>query len=290
MTLAGMVLAVGAVILWSVTGSGGPHSSVPTAPLSPAQARQQQILEQNIGRPGDPDLTGRYLAINTRHFGAALPLIPVRWEPALSDVGKLASHSFTLEGMFGRLGKDVLILINPNVRDDDRALDRALSHEMVHFYLHTTGDHTTNHGPEFKRVLARLAEEGAFEGRAGTEGEKAALRAWLDAESTRLDMDQRELALIGSDLNRERNDLDRLVTSLNDRTATGERPNPDDVQALEARRDRFNAAALEANHRIEKGRAALAHFNEEVARYNLMLVYPDGIDEEGRVPTKAAAP
>jgi hypothetical protein len=47
---------------------------------------------------------------------------------------------------------------------------------------------------------------------------------------------------------------------------------------------------LEINARVERGREALAHFNREVARYNLMAVYPDGIDEESRVSPKAPPP
>jgi hypothetical protein len=241
-----------------------------------------------VGRPGDPDLMAQFAATNLEYFGGALPMIPVRWEPRLAEVGQLAAQAFTLEGLFGRLGGDVLILINPDVRSDPRALERALCHEMVHYHLFTTGDMTTNHGPPFKAVLARLAREGAFEGVSGTEEDKSRLRAWLDAESTRLDMDQVELQRIGQDIEQERTAVEEQAAILNRRLAEGDRPDQAEIDALERRRRRFNEIALEANARIERGRQALTHFNAEVARYNLMLVYPDGIDEEERVATRTA--
>jgi len=75
------------------------------------------------------------------------------------------------------------------VRDDPKALDRALCHEMVHAYLYATGEEHTVHGPAFQAVLQRLALEHAFEGIAADPATRTALRAWLDAESARLDVE-----------------------------------------------------------------------------------------------------
>jgi hypothetical protein len=276
-------------LYWALAVRVAPPRDEPAIALTPIQQRQQELLEANVGRPGDPDLMAQFAATNIKYFRGALPMIPVRWEPRLAEVGKLAAQAFTLEGLFGRLGGDVLILINPDVRRDPRALERALCHEMVHFHLFTTGDMTTNHGPPFKAVLARLAQEGAFEGLAGTEQEKSRLRAWLDAESTRLDMDQIELERIGQDIAQERDAIEEQAAILNRRVAEGDRPEAAEIDGLERRRQRFNDIVVEANARIERGRQALAHFNAEVARYNLMLVYPDGIDEEQRVAQRTAS-
>jgi len=257
-----------------------------SASSSPVERRQQEILQENIGQPGDPALIGRFEGINERHFNGALPSIAVRWEPKLNEVGHLAAEAFTLEGMFGRFGNTLLILLNPVVQRDERAIDRALCHEMTHLYLFTTGDQTTNHGPAFKAVLARLSAEGAFVGLAGTEEEKIQLRAWLDSESTRLDMDQAEIDRIAADIERERTAIEALTSAINERIGAGERPGPPEIETVEERRNRFNGIVRETNARIERGREALAHFNGEVERYNLMLVYPDGMDDTDRVAVR----
>src|SRR5947207_6179565 len=67
--------------------------------------RQHELLKLNIDQPADPDLAAIYAGINAKHFGGALPPTPVRWEPRLSEIGALASGAFTLEGMFGHIGK-----------------------------------------------------------------------------------------------------------------------------------------------------------------------------------------
>lgn len=283
MWLAGGVVVLAVLAFWNGVGSWG---AIPTSslPASPAEARQQALLKQNIDLPGEPDLVRAYQAINVRHFAGALPSIAVRWEPALADVGALASQAFTLEGMFGRIGKKLIILLNPSVKADRRAFDRALCHEMAHLFLFTTGDPTTNHGPAFRSVLERLANEGGFEGVAGSDVEKAELRAWIDTESARIDVDRQDLEIVGREIARSRDELDAELQALKTRLATEEagrgRLSTEEVQSVEARRERFNQLVADANARIERGRAALAHFNAEVARYNLMMVYPDGIDED----------
>lgn len=284
--LAGLVLA-GCALGWTAIGRRVAELPAgPSAPVSPAERRQQELLKENIGLPGDPALTGRFQQINERHFNGALPPVAVRWEPKLSEVGHLAAEAFTLEGMFGRLGKALLILLNPEVERDEHAIDRALCHEMVHLYLFTTGDETTNHGAAFKTVLARLSHEGAFVGLAGTEEEKTRLRAWLDSESTRLDMDQAEIDRIAADIEHERAAIEAMTSALNERVAAGDPPAPAELERLEERRNRFNGIVRETNARIERGREALSYFNREVERYNLMHVYPDGMDDADRVAVR----
>lgn len=290
--LAAAAIALLAWGLWSMRGRAGIDTPSQSR-ASAAEIRQQELLKRNIDGPGDPDLVARYETINVRHFGGMLPSLAVRWEPALADVGPLAARTFTLEGMFGRIGRRMIILMNPAVKGDPRALDRALCHEMVHLYLFTVGDETTNHGPAFQAVLHRLSAEGAFEGIAGTDEEKAALRAWIEAESARLDADKHDVDLIGDDIARERAALEAAVAALNARIAAaahagGSPPSADDIQTVDDRRQRFNRLVIETNARIARGRAALAHFNDEVARYNLMLVYPDGLDEATPLPPRAA--
>jgi hypothetical protein len=244
-------------------------------PASPAEARQQQLLSANTGQPGDPDLGARFQAINRQHFDGTLPAIPVRWEPGLAEVGALMGQGITLQGMFGRAGRHDVILLNPVVKDDPRALDRALCHEMVHAYLFSIGEEHAAHGPAFQAILQRLSIEHAFEGIAADGAAKAELRAWLDAESQRIDADHREI----DDLDRTMRDdgevLNRDIAAFN---ARADRP-LEEAQALDARRDAFA-------ERLDRARDEREHFNAEVARYNLMMAYPDGLDESAVVAPK----
>jgi hypothetical protein len=272
-----------AATTWTVSRAAGPFSFASLRqPASPAEARQREILKANTDKPADEALSARFAAINLKFFGGALPALTIRWEPALADVGPLMGDGVTLQGMFGRAGTRQMILINPGVRDDAAALDRALCHEMVHAYLYMTGDENAAHGPAFQAVLARLANQHAFEGIVADAAQKAALKAWLDAESSRLDEDHRDLEAADAELKQDAVSLDREITEFN---ARADRP-PDEARALEARRDQFNLRISEATERIQRNHDAVAHFQAEVSRYNLMMVYPDG---EGVTPVRSVA-
>lgn len=260
---------------------------------SPADALQHDLLRADIDKPGDPALDAMYARINVAHFAGTLPPVPVRWEPGLARVGQLAAHAFVQEGMFGHIGRRAMILLNPDLQTDRRALDRALCHEIVHAYLYSTGDTSTGHGPAFQTVLRRLSNEGAFEGIVATEAERLKLRAWLDAESARLDAEQKDVARLSRELEQERADIEHAMADLNARAAAARAggttgPAASEVAALNARRDAYNRRAREAGARAARDRADQDHFNAEVARYNLMLVYPDGLDEDRLVAPMAA--
>lgn len=261
--------------------------------LSPAEALQQKLLKQDIDKAGDETLVAMYGEINTKHFGGKLPSMPVMWEPDLARVGPLAGQAFTLEGMFGHLGRKSAILLNPELRDDSAGLARALCHEIVHAYLYSTGDRSTDHGPNFQAVLKHLAEEGAFEGVPATDEERASLRAWLDDESKRLDAERQYMDGLGSDIERQKADVEQAIADYNSRgdagTASTSSSNLTN-EAINALREAYNQRAIDANARAEQDKADLEHFNQEVARYNLMLVYPDGVDEHARVAPKTTTP
>jgi hypothetical protein len=237
--LCAALIALAGWALWARLEPPGIGASG-SAGSGPVEARQRQLLQENAGRAGDPDLMTAYQAINARHFSGALPDAAVRWDAGLADVGELAEQAFTLDGMFGRVGTRQLILLNPRLKADRLALTRALCHEMAHAFLFASGDTTTNHGPEFRAVLQRLSSEGAFEGIAASADERARLRAWIDAESARLD--------------EEKAAVDALRPGIT----------PDNADAF--------------NDRVRRDQDDLAHFNAEVSRYNLMIVYPDGLD------------
>ena len=285
--LSGLAGATAGCGLWSSS------EAAPAASSNPVDARQDELLRANINREGDPVLGAVYSEVNTRHFSGALPVMPVMWEPKLAEVGLLAGHAFTLEGMFGHIGKKAVILLDPALQNNPQALRRALCHEMAHAYLYVTGDNSTNHGPAFKTVLARLALEGAFQGIAASDEERASLRAWLDAESARLDTEGTAMTILGADTERERAEVERALADITARINAanaqgGGWPPQDEIASVNARREAYNQHAAEANTRAERARADLAAFNREVARYNLMLVYPDGMDGAPMVAVKKA--
>ena len=278
-----IAVASGAWGISSIAGAKDPRPAAAPA-ASPVEVFQQEILRVNIGRSGDPVLNGLYLEMSARHFSGALPKLEVMWEPRLAEAGQLGPVAFTLQGMFGHLKGQSVILLNPALQADRAALARALSHEAVHAHLFATGDKTSHHGATFQSALRRLADEGAFEGVVASDDDRANLRAWLDAESVRLDAERIEMDRLGADLDRERADVERALNELNARAteASVQRqggPTEGEVAAVTAKRDAYNGRASSMNDRAERDRADLEHFNREIARYNLMLVYPDGLDE-----------
>lgn len=249
--------------------------------MSEADRRQADILKTAIDHVPDPALVRIFDDINARHFAGRLPPMPVVWEPRLAEVGSLEGDAFTLEGMFGHIGNRTVILLNPTIAPDADALRRALSHEMVHAWLHTIGDTSTAHGPAFQMVLARLADEGAFAGIVASPEERTVLRAWIDRESARLEAETERARSEDEALAIEAREIERTLAELNARQHRGAPVPADAVAAWTLRRDGYNQRVAELRARAEQAQADAAAFNEQVARYNLMLSYPDGLDGDG---------
>jgi hypothetical protein len=290
------VAAAAAGVLWAIWFIREPPSARAAAATPPtrAEALQRDIVKKNLDAPGDAALNALYLDISTRHFGGALPRIQVIWEARLADVGALSDRKIVLEGLFGNIGSRAVILLNPALQNDRPATRRVLSHEIVHAYLFSTGSASTDHGPEFQSVLHRLSEEGAFEGIQAGEEERTALRAWLDEESARLDGERVEMERVAVEIERERVQVERALEDLNARVTAanaqnGGWPTARERNVVAAMRDAYNARAVAANERAARNREALEQFNAEVARYNLMLVYPDGLAEADLVKPKPPA-
>jgi hypothetical protein len=256
-------------------------SSAPAAaaPLSAADKRQAEILKVAVDYAPDPGLVRAYDEINRRHFGGQLPAMPVVWEPRLAEVGPLASQAFTLEGMFGRVGDRAVILLNPSLARDADAMRRALSHEMVHAWLFTIGDPSTEHGPAFQATLRRLADEGAFPAIVSSPREREHLRAWLESESMRLDMMTGEAQRESEALAIEARGIEEALADLNARRRAGAAVEESAISAWTLRRDAYNRRAGQLRARADRARAEAAAFNAQVERYNLMVSYPDGLDQ-----------
>lgn len=262
---------------WALAGSDA-HAVRSLVVESAVDVRQRDILAQAIDRPGEPSLVRAFQELNLRHFGGRLPAMAVQWEPRLAEVGALADQAFTLDGMFGDIDGREVILISDRLRGNQAALRRTLSHEMVHALLHARGEDSSAHGPAFQAELRRLSGEGAFEGVAATAAERTSLKAWLDEESSRLESDQADLAREGAAIEQERAALDEAIAEMQARLArAGSSVAQQELDTLDVRREAHNRHVETVNARLARGRADLAEFNRQLDRYNLMLVYPDGL-------------
>ena len=288
---AGVIALTGAA--WSLSparGGGAGQQVTNAAAAASADALQRELLRENLTRAADPVLARRFAEINTKHFFNSLPAIPVVWEPRLAEVGTLAGRTFTLLGMFGQSGDRSIILLHPDLKTDPGGLDRALCHEMIHAYLFSVGDTSTDHGPAFRNVLHRLLNEGAFVSLEASPEERANLRTWLEAEAARLAAERRALDMLAPEIEAERAAIDRAVEGLNARISAANAsgrgwPSPEEVAGLNAQKDRYNERAADMNRRGLEFRNAQDEYNAKVARYNLMATYPDGLDEpRGKSP------
>lgn len=144
-----------------------------------------------------------------------------------------------------------VILLHPALQDDAQQLKRVLCHEVAHVAL---WDRSDGHGQKFQTLLRRLATEGAFQGLVATDEEKAELRAALDRRSE---------------------EMDREMSRLRGEWAEVDGKDPARVEAYNARVRRLQDDA--------------ADFNRRIAQYNLMISYPDGLDEE-RLTRRTASP
>ena len=289
-----VLIAAGAIALtgaaWSLSPARGGAGQVTNAAATvSADALQQRLLRENLDRSADAALANRYAEINKKHFFNSLPAIPVVWEPRLADVGTLAGRTFTLLGMFGQSGDRSIILLHPDLKKDAAGLDRALCHEMIHAYLFSVGDTSTDHGQAFRNVLHRLLNEGAFVSLEASPEERATLRAWLETESARLAAERKSLDELATEIEEERSEIGRAVESLNARASAANAagrtgPSPEEVAAVNAQRDTYNNRAAGLNRRALEFRIAQDEYNAKAARYNLMATYPDGLDEPRRHP------
>ena len=291
----GILIAAGVIALtgaaWSLSPAwrGAGLQLTNAAATASADALQKEILREGFNRPADPTLVKRFGEINAKHFFNSLPVMPVVWEPRLAEVGTLAGRTFTLLGMFGQSGDRSIILLHPELKTDAEGLDRALCHEMIHAYLFSVGDTSTDHGQAFRNVLHRLLNEGAFVSLEASPEERATLRAWLDTEAGRLAWERKALDALAPEIEAERLAVQQALERLNARVSAANTagqgwPSREDVAAVNAQRDAYNGRAADLNRRNLEFRDAQDEFNRQAARYNLMATYPDGLDEPRRHP------
>jgi hypothetical protein len=276
---AGAMAYLGVAAERRLAGVERPPATASRAP-SAADVLRQQLLQRNETLGSEPALADEYDAIDAQYFDRRLPAIAVRWEEGLADVGPLIAEGFRVEG----LTNGHLILLNPDVRSNPDELRRTLCHEMVHVAVWRRA---TDHGPIFQHELRRLSEAGAFAGTLASDDEKAALRDSLRTQADALDREKWELENLQSELESDRAQLRAAIDELNARAAAA----PDGTAPSAAERDAANGRVADLrdrttqfNARLERFKASVAEYNRDAEHYNLMIAYPDGLDE-----TRAAA-
>ncbi|MBI5595271.1 MAG: SprT-like domain-containing protein [Elusimicrobia bacterium] len=252
-----------------------------------APSPDHALFAENLRKPVEAALQDRYRDIDARHFAGALPDIPVHWEERLSERGKDLPSGMGLEGLWLMEDGKALILVNPRLREDEAALTRTLCHEMAHEYLFTRGDSRSSHGPPFQAVLRRLWDEKAFTGLFATDEERAELRAWLDQRKADLAQSEEAVGLARRAVDEAEGEFSALNSRIQTANERGEGwPSQEEMDRTTARRD---LRVTQYNGLIESRNGAIGEFNLKAERYNLILAYPDGRDEE-RVAAMKDAP
>jgi len=239
---------------------------------------EQAILDASRNKAGDLALNALFDQLNTRHFAAQLPAAQVVWEEALDrlDIGDTRLNGMT----DGRI-----ILLKPALEADDAEVRRTLCHEMVHVKLIAEGTRATAHDDRFQDELRRVFEDGCFHAILASAEEKTSLKAWIDAERTRLDAARAQVDAQGAAIKLETDRVDRTFADLNERISVANAagsgwPSPHETEAAERQRTALNDSILAYNGLVAARERDQARFNEAVERYNLMLAYPDGLAED----------
>lgn len=257
----------------------------PRPVLDPLSQKKLEIFKAATGRPSDPAPAAMYAEINARHFGGALPAIPVVWTDALEELDRLVGDdTYHLEGMTN----GSLVLVSRTLKDDEEELRRTVCHEAVHVKLHPVAGRKANHGDGFQAELRRIFEEGCFVAILASDADKHALRDWIEQQKARLTEEQARLDEERSRIDQERADIERAIADMNARieTANAQRsgwPGDEEQQALRARRERALQEAGDYNVTLERHNADAEALNREIERYRLMMAYPHGIDDEAGI-------
>jgi hypothetical protein len=244
----GVIVGIGAAA-WLRRGAPSAATDNPAAATvkTEHQKRTEEIFAANVSLPGDPELASAYQAINAEYFDNRLPAVRLRWESRLDEVGPMIADNFRMGGVTD--GKT--ILLNPAIQEDGDEFRRVLCHEMVHVAVPAERE---AHGPIFQHYLKQLADRGAFRGLVASEEEKRQRRVALERKIADLSA---EVALLG-----------QMKAALEAEAASGS-PGADLPERTTA-----------YNDRVRRHNDAVVQFNRDVDEYNLMVTYPDGLDEE----------
>lgn len=249
----------------------------PSARLEPASP-QQAILDASADKPGDAGLGSLFDELNARHFSGGLPNVKLLWD---EDLHRLDDGDYRQNGMTD--GKT--ILLNAALREDDAEVRRTLCHEMVHVKFLAAGNRSTAHDGPFQSELRRIFDDGCFQAIWASPDERASLQEWIDSERTSLDAARAQADARIAAVKVEADRIERMFAELNERIARANAagsgwPSRDEVEAAERQRTALNDSIVAYNSAVAANEGNQARFNEAVERYNLMVVYPDGLAED----------
>ena len=114
-------------------------------------------------------LQGHWADLNNRYFRGALPPIRIEWSRRLtSSAGMFVSrtgprHPFPLvsdDHSRRRCIKLSAVLFQGNRPQQDHETLTTLAHEMIHQWQYDILKRRPNHGVDFRRMMARMNEEG----------------------------------------------------------------------------------------------------------------------------------
>ena len=242
------------------------------------ESLEEAILDAARHKPEDASLDLLFDQLNARHFGGRLPNVKVMWEP---DLDRLDVGDYRLNGMTN----GSVILLKAALKDDADSVRRTLCHEMVHVRFIAAGNGSTTHDPSFQSELRRIFHDGCFHAIWASAEEQASLKVWIDAERTRLDAGRLQVSAQSAAIKLAADEVERTFIELNERirmanSAGSGWPHRNEVERAERQRADANNGILAYNAAAGAIESDQAHFNEVVHRYNLMLVYPDGLAED----------
>ncbi|HEX4347941.1 MAG TPA: SprT-like domain-containing protein [Vicinamibacterales bacterium] len=264
-----------------------PAPEVDSQPDEPVARLEHEIFKADAGRTPDPDLQRQYTEINEKFFQSALPQVPVLWEPRLREVGPLIDPDSVFEG----LTDGHAILLSASLHGNDDKTRAVLCHEMVHVSFFAAGLSAEQHGQDFQDRLRALLDRGAFKGISAGDDEKRDLRASLGRESVRLDHEFAAITADARHIDQESQQQNEVVANLNARMKAANERGSDPPSGAELEQAKSRTGALQRrvsffNERVTTANSDAKRFNDEASRYNLMMAYPDGLDEERLVRRK----
>ncbi|MBS0169678.1 MAG: SprT-like domain-containing protein [Nitrospira sp.] len=116
----------------------------------------------------DPLLT-MWTDLNRRYFQGALPRIPIEWSRRLTSSAGMfvcrvgprhALHHPDDERLRRRCIRLSAVLLQGGDQDPQRETLVTLAHEMIHQWQYDILKRRPNHGPDFRRMMARMNQDG----------------------------------------------------------------------------------------------------------------------------------
>jgi len=119
--------------------------------------------------PTTEQLQGHWAELNARYFRSALPPIPIEWSRRLTSSAGMfvcrvgprhAPARATNEQTRRRCIKLSAVLLQENSPHQSHEILSTLTHEMIHQWQYDILKRRPNHGPDFRRMMAFMNQDG----------------------------------------------------------------------------------------------------------------------------------